>query len=287
MYHSHWGLSASPFQTGADADFFFSSNTHREALARLHYLVENHRRLGLLLGDAGSGKSLTLKYLRQELLRQKLTVAQLRLTGLGLREFLWSLNAELGVNPSTQEGAFPLWRRLQDRILEARIVETPIVILLDDVDAAGTDGLLNESGREVLAHIVRLAQADTAPQPLVTFVLSCGVGHLSQLGQRLLDLAELRIDLRPWSVEDVRGYVTTSLSRAGREEPAFDDDAIVALQELAQGSPRRVSQLADLSLLAGAGKQLGQVDRPTVESVYGELNVSPSSTAADLVMRTA
>jgi hypothetical protein len=42
---------------------------------------------------------------------------------------------------------------------------------------------------------------------------------------------------------------------------------------LAEGVPRRVNQLADLSLLAGAGRELGQIDTETVESVYQELGV--------------
>ncbi len=46
------------------------------------------------------------------------------------------------------------------------------------------------------------------------------------------------------------------------------------LHELSQGIPRRVRQLAELSLLAGASKQLAAVDGPTVDSVHEELGVS-------------
>ena len=58
MYQSHWGLRESPFRDGPDPQSFYQSPTHEEALARLHFLVEQHRRLGLLLGPEGSGKSL-------------------------------------------------------------------------------------------------------------------------------------------------------------------------------------------------------------------------------------
>ena len=61
MYQSHWGLRESPFRNCLDPQSFYQSPTHEEALARLHFLVEQHRRLGLLLGPAGSGKSLLLE----------------------------------------------------------------------------------------------------------------------------------------------------------------------------------------------------------------------------------
>ena len=38
---------------------------------------------------------------------------------------------------------------------------------------------------------------------------------------------------------------------------------------------RRVAQLADFSLLAGAGRNLSQIDAEVVESVYHELGVVP------------
>ena len=58
MYQSHWGLRQSPFRSCLDPQSFYQSPTHDEALARLHFLVDEHRRLGLLMGPAGSGKSL-------------------------------------------------------------------------------------------------------------------------------------------------------------------------------------------------------------------------------------
>jgi hypothetical protein len=65
-----------------------------------------------------------------------------------------------------------------------------------------------------------------------------------------------------------------ALAKAGRHESAFDAPAVERLYELAGGVPRRVRQLAELALLAGAGQQLGCVGPDTVESVYHELSVS-------------
>jgi type II secretory pathway predicted ATPase ExeA len=67
------------------------------------------------------------------------------------------------------------------------------------------------------------------------------------------------------------GYILTALRHAGRRDPAFTDDAMVRLHELCDGIPRRVIQLANLALLAGAGQRLSQVDAETIESAFREL----------------
>ena len=63
MYQAHWNLQETPFSGRNPKARFFASPTHDEALARLHFLVDERRRLGLLLGPAGSGKTLVLELL--------------------------------------------------------------------------------------------------------------------------------------------------------------------------------------------------------------------------------
>ena len=69
---------------------------------------------------------------------------------------------------------------------------------------------------------------------------------------RDVEMAELRIDVAPWEESDTEDYLRHSLARAGRENPVFDEPAVRRLHELTHGIPRRVSQLANLALLAGA-----------------------------------
>jgi hypothetical protein len=45
------------------------------------------------------------------------------------------------------------------------------------------------------------------------------------------------------------------------------------LHELGGGIPRRVKQLADLALLAGAGQNLVQIEAETIEASFRELGV--------------
>jgi len=264
MYQTHWELRETPFRTCLDPRFFYQSPAHEEALARLHFLVDQHRRLGVLLGEPGSGKSLLLEVFAAETRRQGRAVAKVNLLGLTPAELLWELAASFGLNLAPAEPPASLWRCLLDRLAEHRYEQRATVVLLDDADQAASD---------VLAGLRRLASLDYSPESRLTIVLAGCPKRIRRLGRSLLEMAELRIDVAPWEASDTEDYVRRSLARAGRDRPVFDEPAVQRLHELTHGIPRRVSQLADLALLAGAGRQLDHVDAEVVETVFHELGV--------------
>ena len=125
--------------------------------------------------------------------------------------------------------------------------------------------------RQVLDAIARLAECDRSGDSRLTVVAAAAVTSLRRLASRLLDLTELRIELEPWEQADTVGYVLSALRRAGRREPVFTDEAMVRLHDLCDGIPRRISQLANLSLVAGAGQRAQRIDAETVDAAFHEL----------------
>lgn len=265
MYKTHWGLENRPFRSELDPALFFQSPTHDEALARLTFLVEEKRRLGLLLGGPGSGKSLLLKILAGHLRRGPRQVVSLNLLGMDSHELVWTLADQLGTQPSPGHQWFQLWRSITDRITENRYQRIDTVFLFDDADEAETDAL---------SHVTRLALFDDAADTRLTIVMGANRGRIQSLGPRLLDLSELRIDIESWEPTDTIDYINFCLEAMGREQPAFSTGALTRLHQLTDGVPRRVSQIADLALLAGAGQELEEIDESTIEAVYHELDVT-------------
>jgi general secretion pathway protein A len=267
-YRAHWGLTEAPFRGAFDARFFYESPTHEEALARLQFLVEDRQRLGLLLGETGTGKSMLLEVFARNLRRNGSQVANISLAGADLREFLWLIAAELGLNPSGRDDVFRLWRGVLDRLAENRYQQLDTVLLFDDA---------HEAPREVFEHISRLVQMDRAPTARLTVVLAITAGRAAAIDARLLELTELRIDLDRWDEPDTIGYLNWSLAQAGRKTPAFSDEAMIRLHALSDGVPRRVNQLASLALMAGAARQIPLIDGETVASIHHELGVIDSA----------
>ena len=263
MQLEHWQLSQSPFRTVLDADRYYPSASHDEALARLEYLVDARRRLGVLLGESGVGKSLVLRVAAQRLARKGAAVVVVDTVGSGIRDLLWQLAAGLGAAPRDTSDMVHLWRLVADRVAENRLQQTNTVLLVDDAGQAGPD---------VLAQLVRLARLDAAPAARWTILLAAEPPQAARWNESLRELVDLRIDLEPWNEDDTIGYVQTSLVEAGRFDPVFDDDALAAIYELTGGVPRRVIRLADFALLAGAAAAIDTIDAATVHGACSEMN---------------
>jgi type II secretory pathway predicted ATPase ExeA len=262
MFATPWGLQRSPFQASGAEQLFYAGLPQQEALARMRFLVHNQRRLGLLEGPAGCGKSLLLDLFAEECGSHPWAVVRLSLWGLAVREFLWQVNLQLHTSPRSGEDTLRLWQRLEARFRQNLLQGESLILLVDDADQAGPD---------VLAQLVRLVQL--APQTVGTLsvVLATTPQRSGQLGSRLLDLVDLRIDLEPWDEEDTVGYLQLASVQAGAERPLFSEAALVEIHRCTEGVARQVNRLADYALLVGLEAGLEQVDQQTVTQAHAAL----------------
>ncbi len=261
MFAAHWGLNCSPFGPTPRSDDYYPSGTQEEALARLLYLVDNGRRLGFLLGDSGMGKSQFLTGAARHLRESGCHVVRLNLTGLNDYELTWNLATGLGDLTAADAGVVAWWRGIADRCAALRFQKMTTVVLLDDVGSAqSVDGTLS-----------RLALTETHPDARFTILLAGTPQEVERLDSKLQDLCELKIELEPWEPSETAAYVRESLVRHGGRAEIFDDSALIRLHELSEGIPRRIRQLAEVSLATGAAEGLQQIEPRVVEAAYQAL----------------
>jgi general secretion pathway protein A len=260
LEQNFWGLEKSPFASGLETRLFYEGAAHREVLARLRFLRAN-RRLGLVLGEPGTGKSLVLKIFQHDCHRQGRAVASVSLCGLSTREFYWQLGSQLAAAVRVEDDLVRLFRQVSDRIVANRLQGLPTVLLIDDVHEAGPD---------LMAQLTRLAQLDTTRDAL-TLVLATRTAQASRLGEQLLELVDLRIDLEPWDELDTVGYLQLALVEAGCERPLFDDDSLSEIHRLTGGIPRQVNRLAEHALWLGAANAPEIIDTAAIRAAHAEL----------------
>ena len=260
MYHAHWGLSRSPFAGGV-APQFYQGESQAESLARLRY-VADHRRHAVLVGERGVGKSLVLRQFAEQRRSGGHGVVAIAAAGLSPRELVWQIAAGLSLAPRPDDDLMRLIRRLSDYALAGGAHNGSALLLVDDADQAGAD---------VRTQLLRLLGAGGGGSWL-SLVTSTGLRTVGRLGDELLDAADLRIELEPWSEMDTVGYIQHALINAGADRPIFDDDALAALYAQSDGIPRRVNRLADHALLGAAGEGQETVDAAMVEAAHDALN---------------
>jgi type II secretory pathway predicted ATPase ExeA len=268
MYLQHWGLDSSPFSASLSSPY--PTEPLAEAAARADYLVSQRRRLGVVVGARGMGKTTSLAAIGAEQRGKSIDVAMIDAVALTSRELLWRVAEGLHASPDGADNQVRLWRRVEDRLAENRWQGRSTLLTIDDAQELGPDSL------QVLTRLARL-EGDS---PIGwTLLLGATPEGLTRLGEGLLPLVDLRIDLGPWSHDDTVGYVQSSLIEAGRLDPVFSDTALARLYELSRGVPRHAVRLADFALLAGAGQRVTRIDAKTIDRAFAETRWSTPATA--------
>src|ERR1700754_1098462 len=99
MYLAHWGLERSPFADGPASPLFYEGESQAEADARLRFVVREARRLTLVVGVRGVGKSLMMRRFSDHCRHEGRRTALINLAGLSVRELMWQLAAQFALAP--------------------------------------------------------------------------------------------------------------------------------------------------------------------------------------------
>lgn len=264
MYQTTWDTPKSPFHVGPRGGGFYRSSIHEEALARLEYLVSNYYRLGMLVGPSGTGKTALTGVFAHEARSRGCEVANFSVLGMDRDEFVWRLATELGEMPTLRDSLGSLWQRIQDRLAVNHYQQLPTIVVLDDV---------HDAEQDVLQAITRLVQWQPNQPVSLTILVIATEDKTDLLGPRLLDLCELRVELHAWLETETYEFIQAAVSRSGHNNNIFSPEAITRIQELSAGIPRRVRQIAELSLVAGnqESSSANTIQAAIVDLVQAEL----------------
>src|SRR4051812_19699941 len=116
MYNHFFGLKRNPFDISPDATFYVPTPQHNDAICNLYYAVTWRKGFGVLTGEAGTGKTLLLRYLMSCFTREHVAFAYIFNTLLSPLELLQTLAVDIGLNQSGTK--VELLRRLNDLLLE-------------------------------------------------------------------------------------------------------------------------------------------------------------------------
>jgi len=275
MVRDRLDVAASAFDGRLEPSTFHRSPSREEALARLEWLLTERQRCGLVVAEPGLGKSHLAAAAARRLGGLGAETAVLSLRGLPAGEWLELLLARLPLDPASRAEATRPWLALENRLRENSLLERPTVLIVDDLDLAPADAV------DGVARLVAAGEPRFATTCVVATTTPAG---LAAIPDGIRQRSAVRIDLPPWTEDDVAAFVTFALDRAGADADCFSEAAVETLARFAAGVPRVATRLARLAAVAAAGEGLDRVDAGTVERAWRELvpdhGCQPTASAA-------
>jgi type II secretory pathway predicted ATPase ExeA len=268
MYEAFYGFRERPFSKTPDPRFLFLSRTHREALARLQYAVEE-RDVVLLTGEIGCGKT-TLSRALTDTLDERyrvMLVINPRLTPL---EFLRILALRLDVAEPARFKS-DLLEQIGTALYGCYEQGVCPVLVVDEAQLV--------PHKETFDEIRLLTNFQLDDRNLICVVL-IGQGELRQrLRHRAYEPLRQRIgmqyDLQPLDCGEVAEYLDFRVVTAGGAAGLFSAGAVERLYRYSRGIPRKINHAASLALLEGFGREARLIDEAVMDDVMLELDALP------------
>lgn len=242
-YFTRYGMEFNPFIKNSK-EILVNTSEYKETFFRLNYLAKT-KGFGLITGSPGRGKTTALRSWAASLNPSLYKVVYSSLSTLTANDFYRNLVTEFGVDPACKKP--DNFRIIQEEIsrlsLEKR--KTPIIII-DEANYIN-NAILNDL--KILFNFEMdsrdRAVIILAGLPKLNSTLSLGIHE--PLRQRIV----MNYNLDGISKEEGRTYISEKLKGAGCNQTVFDDAAIEAILNAADGTPRMINKYCNACLLIG------------------------------------
>jgi general secretion pathway protein A len=271
MYKEFYNLRRDPFEITPDPSFLFSTQGHREALAALCYCVRRRRGIGVLTGEAGTGKTLLIGCLLRLLKHSDIAYAYVFNSRFSSLEFLQYLAADFGLDAWGKTKGQVL-HELSKYIVARHQQGLTTVIVVDEA---------HDLSSEALEETRLLTNLETAEEKLLQILL---VGHpelddkldsleLRQLKQRIA----MRSHLEPLDLEETSSYIRHRLHLAGAKADGgelFAEEAIARIYCHSRGVARLINTVCENALTTAFLRQLTRVPPEIIDEVAFDLRLN-------------
>lgn len=242
-YISRYGLEFNPFLKNSK-EILIDTSEYRETIFRLDYLTKT-RGFGLLTGSPGRGKTTIIRNWASNLNPSLYKVVYSSFSTLTANDFYRNLVTELGAQPSFRKP--DNFRIIQDEIsrlaLEKR--KTPIIII-DEANYINS-AILND------LKILFNFEMDSRDRAAILLAGLSNLNSTLRLGihEPLRQRIVMNYDLGGLTKDEGRNYVIEKLKGAGCTQMVFEENALEAILNAADGTPRVINKFCNASLLIG------------------------------------
>ena len=277
MYQAFYKLRGKPFQLTPDPGMLFPSKGHRRAMAYLLYGFEQGEGFVVITGAVGTGKTLLIQKLFEELANRNIAVASIASANLDGEDILPAVAAALEL-PFDGRGKEALLQDVKRHLISLHARRTHALLVVDEAQTLTPAALemlrilsnFEFKGRALL-QVFLVGQTE-----LRRTIVS---NHMEQLRQRII--ASHRLE--PMSEEECREYILHRLRAvAWNNDPQIAPQVFANVFRASRGIPRKINLIMDRLLLHGYLEGLHTLDATALTVVLDEITEEMAGTPPTL-----
>ena len=209
-YLEYFGLTERPFGLTPDPHFYFETETHREALSHLEFLLSQKEGFALIYGDVGLGKTTISRIFLSSLDSNVYNTALILNPIMDEAEFVKAVSKELGLNTDglSRKEVFDQFERF---LLEEHRKGREMVLAIDEAQLLSKD---------LLEFIRILSNIETEKEKIIRIILFAQPELVDKLKKPDMRYLSQRITvtyrLKPFSESEVGRYINYRLVKAGQ-----------------------------------------------------------------------
>jgi general secretion pathway protein A len=265
MYYEYWGMHKAPFDNVPDPTLYWDQNNFLEdAICEVLFAIEEGNDcLAVIVGDIGTGKTLGLRVILNELDPEKYRIAFVTNPDLSLIQFMREINGQLLNKKCETRFKDELMEEFNTILFDCTNQGQAVVVFVDEANVMTTEKLhnlrlltnLQEDQRNMVIFVL-------AGQPELGKKLESKA--LENLFQRIGVYCRIKGLSGP---EEVKEYIQHRLTACGGSPDIFAEEVYKTIWENSRGVPRLINKLAKIALKAGETNQVQKIDNKIANSV--------------------
>lgn len=261
-----FGLTEDPFRITPDRNFYFPSQNHTAIREVVRYGLHEGEGFIIVTGEVGTGKTLLLRLMMDEL-NENFETALILSPHLSRKELLLAILQDIGLdNLDSGKSIDGLLRILNDHLFALSQQGKRLVIVIDEAQNLPDDSL---------EQLRLLSNFETDTQKLLQIVLfgqpelreKLEKNSLRQLLQRVTIMEELA----PLSRRELVQYVGFRFARAGIDDFAMPCSAARQIWRYTHGSPRQLNKLMSRTLLVAYAERQKRFTKKIIREAAASL----------------
>lgn len=266
MYEAFYRLSGKPFRLTPDPAMLFPSKGHKRAMSYLLYGFDQGEGFVMITGAVGTGKTLLIQKLMQELAQRNIAVASIASANLDGEDILPAVASQLGL-PYEGRSKEALLQDLKQHLVALCTRHTHALLVVDEAQTLSASALemlrilsnFELKGRALL-QVFLIGQTELR-RNIVN-------NRLEQLRQRIM--ASYRLE--PMEPDESRAYILHRLRTVGwNNDPKLSPEVFAGVHHASRGIPRKINVIMDRLLLYGYLEELHNLDQAALATVLNEL----------------